>query len=101
MPTSRTIPLIACHSLPGRSEAAAHVHWHGYLLTFTAAGKVDQDEFVAFLARTVKPLFAENLNDFMPDSSDEGLAAWLYAQTRDRVAWVKVETDGQREALAP
>jgi hypothetical protein len=99
--TSRKIPFVACHSLKGRSAAAAEVHWHMYWATFSTAQPIDQDEFIAALCAKFSGLHGANLNHFMDDSSDEGLARYLLANAPHRVDSVKVETDGVRESCAP
>lgn len=102
MTTSRKLPFVARHHLKGRSAAAAETHWHSYVAKFTVRKKIDQDVFVAALCERFARLFGADLNGFMRDSSDEGLAQWLLAQSRDLgVVRVKVETDGVREAVAP
>ena len=102
MLTSRKFPFVACHHLPGRSAAAGHTHWHSYVVTFSTRRKVDQDAFIASLCAEFKHLYGADLTDHMRDSSDEGLARWLLGRSGHLgVVRVAVETDGQREAVAP
>jgi 6-pyruvoyl-tetrahydropterin synthase len=91
----------ARHSLEGRSEAAAHTHWHTYVVRLWFAGHPDQDSLSERIERDNRELHGANLNDLTTDSSDEGLASnFLKRFSGVGCVRVRVTSDGRRGAEA-
>lgn len=100
--TFRDFTFRARHALPGRSEAAAHSHWHTYTVRFWFRGQPDQDELSAKIGDQFHELHNADLTKFMKESTDEALATFfLHAiQSTKKCVKVTLTNDGQRGAEA-
>lgn len=64
----------ARHSMQGRSESAAHTHWHSYVVRFWFNKAHDQDWLSREIEGNNLQLQAADLDTILTDTSDEGLA---------------------------
>jgi hypothetical protein len=69
----------ARHKLDGHSESAAHPHWHSYKVTFWFDSAHDHDLLRGWSEKALKEFHGAELDAIVPDSSDEGLAAYFLA----------------------
>jgi hypothetical protein len=88
----------ARHALPGRSETAAHPHWHSYCVRLWFLSAPDQDALSEKIEEHYKGLHGSDLGD---QSTDEYLA-WQFLKTwmSQGCVRVRVTNDGRRGAEA-
>lgn len=101
--TFRDFTFRAQHNMPSKHGAAAHPHWHTYLVRFWFTGSPDQDQLSAGIERRFVELHGCSLNKHLqPDNSDEALAVWMMEQVSGYCNFdcvkVTVINDGQRGA---
>jgi len=88
----------AQHSLEGRSEAAAHPHWHTYTVRLWFDDAPDQDELSRRIEKRFNLLHGSSLPEIISDSTDEGIALYFLGCTD--CTKVRVTNDGRRGAEA-
>lgn len=64
----------ARHSMDGKSESAAHSHWHSYTVRLWFTGSPDQDRLSQEIESRSLHLHGADLNTRFADTSDEGIA---------------------------
>ncbi len=75
--TFHDFPFTANHRLHGRSPRAALRHTHEYVIRFWFAMAPDHDDLDILLVGRFGRLRGVALDALLPDSSDEGLAAFF------------------------
>lgn len=92
----------AKHALAGRNEAAAHPHWHSYVVRLWFNNAPDQDALSESIEAHYAPLHGSDLrNEMSGDSTDEYLAQqFLKTWEPKGCVRVRVTNDGRRGAEA-
>jgi 6-pyruvoyl-tetrahydropterin synthase len=92
----------ARHTLKGRAEAAAHPHWHSYIVRLWFTCAPDQDKLSEQIEAFYQGIHGCDLGDHMKaESTDERLAEeFLKTWTPRGCVRVRVTNDGRRGAEA-